>query len=73
MTPVCADEVRALCSRARAAGMPAAAARSRLLKDYRRLAESLGVPPEDVRTGQDLVRAAAALLRAPGPTQPTRF
>lgn len=73
MTPVGADEVRLLCSRARAAGMPAAAPRARLLKDYRRLAESLGVPPEDVRTGQDLVRAAAALLRAPGPAQPTRF
>jgi hypothetical protein len=53
--------------------MPAAAARSRLLKDYRRLAEALGVTPEDVRTGQDLVRATAALLRASGPVQPTPF
>jgi hypothetical protein len=62
-----------LCSRARAAGMPGAAARSRLLKDYRRLADALGVPAEDVKTGQDLVRAAAALLRVPAPPPRTRF
>jgi hypothetical protein len=61
-TPV-ADEVRVLCGRARAAGMPRAAARSRLLKEYQRLAQALGVAVEDVRTGQDLVRATSALLR----------
>jgi hypothetical protein len=61
------EEIRDLCRRARAAGLPKAAARPRLVKEYLRLARALGVPPEDVRTGQDLVRASAALLRAPAP------
>lgn len=73
MTSTAIDEVRTLCGRARAAGMPSAAVRSRLLKDYQRLAGVLGVQPEDVRTGQDLVRASAALLRAPGTSNPARI
>jgi hypothetical protein len=65
------EEIRELCRRARAAGLPKAAARPRLLNDYLRLARALGVQPEDVQTGQDLVRASAALLRAPAaPTRP---
>ena len=73
MTPPTSDEVRVLCSRARAAGMPAAAARSTLLKDYLRLALALGVPAREIETGHDLVRASAALLRVPAPPVRSRI
>jgi hypothetical protein len=56
------DEVKQLCRRARAAGAPRGAARSRLVNDYRRLAAGLSVEAVEVATGADLVRATAALL-----------
>ena len=56
-------EVRLLCRRARAAGAPNGPARPRLVNDYRRLCGRHGVEPVEVRTGQDLLRACAALLR----------
>lgn len=73
-TPPGPQEVQELCARARAAGAPRGAARPRLVNDYRRIAAGLSVPAEEVLTGQDLVRASAALLkvaaRRPSPGLP---
>jgi hypothetical protein len=56
--------VQTLCQRVRSAGSPNARARPPLVGEYRRLAESLGVVPEQTATGLELQRAAAGLLRA---------
>ena len=58
------SEVQAHCQRVRSAGSPKAAARSRLVQEYQRLAARLGIAPVEVATGGDLQRASAGLLRA---------
>lgn len=59
-------EVQVLCQRVRSAGSPKAKARPPLVNQYNAMAEALGVAPEQVQTGLDLQRAAAALLRTAG-------
>lgn len=58
------EAVQTLCQRVRSAGSPNARARPPLVGEYRRLAETLGVLPQETETGLDLQRAAAGLLRA---------
>ncbi|HWH14182.1 MAG TPA: hypothetical protein VNT51_05505 [Miltoncostaeaceae bacterium] len=62
--PPTMEDVQRHCQRVRSAGSPNARARTRLVEEYRRLAEALGVTPEETPTGLDLQRASAALLRA---------
>jgi hypothetical protein len=57
-------DVQRLCQRARSAGSPNAAARGRLVNEYRALAAALDVEPEPVETGRELQHAAVELLRA---------
>jgi len=61
--PPSVRDVQTLCQRVRPAGSPAAKARSRLVAEYERLCEALGHAPAEVKTGLDLQRAAAMLLR----------
>lgn len=64
LEPITVAQVQTLCQRVRSAGSPNAKARPPLATEYRRLSGLLGVEAEDVRTGLDLQRAAAGLLRA---------
>jgi hypothetical protein len=62
--PPAVSEVQTHCQRVRSAGSPKAPARSKLVQEYRKLAERLGIVPAEVTTGGDLQRASAGLLRA---------
>ena len=56
-------EAQNFCQRVRSAGSPNARARPALVRQYRELSAALGAEVEEVATGLDLQRAAAALLR----------
>lgn len=62
--PPAVSDVQALCQRVRSAGSPNAPARARLVREYERLADRLGIRPTGVSSGADLQRASAGLLRA---------